>query len=418
MEEYICLDCLELNKTFNALRMSPLESMINYVGDLEKFTKIYDDEIYVKYRGALKCSRCQTLFGYEDYIIEKGEIVDFISEVCRIIGEEVSSYLEYCSNCEFIEELMQYNKIIEEETGEKSNSNGLSVKDFLGEFLIPEKYVNLITPFLQCGCCGIGYDSHTEVIEKRSFDETFKIFSFDDVSSFLDIDIEEMSQYAEKYNINIKKLELTNFSTFLRKNAMLGFKHYAGQKIYHLFEQMFIEEDYFLLENINLFRGRTRNVGTDKFSASQMWNPPIGVSSHGRYNLVGSSVLYLTDNIDYIPAEVHYMGYQELDIATISILKPLKILDLSKMYGEFGRILSINPSDNNVLKLEYLLTNFIAECCKEIGFQGIKYNGVKKGNYKNYALLNYIKGIDISIDFVETCKVDIAYNLSSLVNTK
>ncbi|MBR8645135.1 hypothetical protein KEH51_15705 [[Brevibacterium] frigoritolerans] len=63
------------------------------------------------------------------------------------------------------------------------------------------------------------------------------------------------------------------------------------------------------------------------------------------------------------------MGYQELDIATISIKQPLKILDLSEMYGEFGRILSISPSNNNVLKLEYLLTNFIAECCKEIGFQ-------------------------------------------------
>jgi len=140
-----------------------------------------------------------------------------------------------------------------------------------------------------------------------------------------------------------------------------------------------------------------------------MWEPPFGVSSHGRYNVVGTSVLYLTDNKEIIPYEINYGSNQELDIALFNVKKPLKILDLSDLLGDFGRYLSQTTNSLNLLKLEYLLTNYISACCIDIGFNGVKYRSVKEGNYNNFVLFNYQKEEDLEIISVETNKVHILY---------
>ncbi|MBR8645134.1 hypothetical protein KEH51_15700 [[Brevibacterium] frigoritolerans] len=80
--------------------------------------------------------------------------------------------------------------------------------------LYTEEYIHLVTPFLQCRCCGTGYESREHHVKKSSFDESFRVYTQHDISNYLDVDIEEMAQYAEKYYINLRKVEITNFSTF------------------------------------------------------------------------------------------------------------------------------------------------------------------------------------------------------------
>lgn len=38
------------------------------------------------------------------------------------------------------------------------------------------------------------------------------------------------------------------------------------------------------------------NLQSDK----ELWEPPYGVSSHGRYNDIGASVLYCSNNLDVL----------------------------------------------------------------------------------------------------------------------
>ncbi len=228
----------------------------------------------------------------------------------------------------------------------------------------------------------------------------------------MEIDLDDWKEYAEKYSILLRKVEVMNFVSSLKKNPMVAFKHPIGARFYELFEKMFNEGDYItLVPKTQLFRGRTSQIGGEQFKTLNMWEPPFGVSSHGGYNIVGTSVLYLTDNKEIIPYEVNYKSDQELDIALFNIKKPLKILDLSKLLGDFGRYLSQPTNDLNLLKHEYLLTNYISACCIDVGFNGVKYRSIKEGNYNNFVLFNYEKEADLEILSVETNKVHISYNM-------
>ncbi|QWG75806.1 RES domain-containing protein [Bacillus mycoides] len=175
----------------------------------------------------------------------------------------------------------------------------------------------------------------------------------------------------------IKSFELSNFLSYLKKNPMLALKHSVGKRLYELFFAMYNREDYIVLEDEVLYRGGTKGIGNQVYQPPEMWSPPFGISSHGRYNIVGTSVLYLADDKAFVPYELNYINHQELDKATMEVINPMKILDLSNLMGDFGEKLSQSLYNTNVLKLEYLLTNYISECCREIGFNGIKCKGVK-----------------------------------------
>ncbi|WP_394542158.1 hypothetical protein [Priestia aryabhattai] len=402
-----CLHCFKLSETFIQLDLNPLESIISYVEDLEKLVEINEFKPY----DHTICSVCERELDYEEYFIPSDKESLLTEAVSIMLGEEISRYIPYCSNCEIVKELEEVNNISANEVGRKLYSEGKNVHEFLKEHFVTSDCTSHIIPFLNCNCCGYGYNSDSKGWDKGSFDSRFAIYTENEVNSFLEIDMEEWSGFAEKYQIYIKRFELTNFLSFLKKSPMLALNHLVGKKLYELLSAMYKSMDYITLNNEILYRGRTRNMGSKVYKPQEMWNPPFGVSSHGRYNIVGTSVLYLTDNQNFIPYELHYTTSQELDVATIEVITPIKVLDLSYLIGDFGKFLSQNPQSGNIMKLEYLLTNFISECCKDIGFHGIKYKGVKEGDYNNYAILNYEAGKDLEIKKVETIKIGITYNL-------
>ncbi|MFD0694958.1 hypothetical protein ACFQZT_12700 [Paenibacillus sp. GCM10027628] len=387
--EIKCLDCFDLTESFISLRMNQLESILDYFDDLAKYVGKYDESMFLEHNGKLRCSNCNEKIELDDFFIPRNTEAEFIKKVCQLLGERLSDFVDYCSKCDVIMELNEVNNISFEEIGEKQFSEGILVEKFIVQHEIPQQYSKYILPYLRCKCCGYGYDRENQEYDIGRFDNNIKIYKFEEINNFFDIDMEEWHQFAEEYNILIRSFEITNFLSYLKRNPMLGYRHPVGRKFYELFKKMYDNQDYLLLEKGNFYRGRTRAIGSSQFKDENMWNPPFGVSSHGRFNLIGSSVLYLTNSKKFVPYEVNFTNSDELDIATIMILKPLKILDLSKLIGDFGRFLSQSPHTNNFLKLEYLLTNYISECCKEIGFNGIKYKGVREGDYDNYALINF-----------------------------
>ncbi|MEK5398422.1 hypothetical protein [Paenibacillus sp. FSL K6-2859] len=337
--------------------------------------------------------------------------MNLIKLLCSYLGGEISRYISYCSHCDIIQEMTQVNQISELELGEKVYFEGASIESFLELCDIPKKYHEQVLPYLHCNECGYGYDEKKKSHPKGVFDNSILLFNEGDIDEYLNVDMSDWYEFTVKYGIQIKSFEIVNFLTTIKKSPLLAYRHYVGVKLFDLLSLMYEHGDYLLLKNKKLFRGRKRMLGTEKYEENQMWEPPFGVSTHGRYNIIGTSVLYLTDDIKYVPYEVNLTSEEELDIATIKITQQLKILDLSNFMGDFGRFLSESPHDLKTLKFEYLLSNYISDCCKEIGFNGIKYMGVKKGNYNNYALINFDKKNELEIVAVDNVKVGIRYRI-------
>lgn len=79
-----------------------------------------------------------------------------------------------------------------------------------------------------------------------------------------------------------------------------------------------------------------------------------------------------------------------MQIVKIKPAKSIKLLDLSgtllrgKTFLRYLRY-SLDGASNRIPR-EYLIPCFVADCCKEIGFDGIKYYGSKE--YSNYVVWN------------------------------
>jgi hypothetical protein len=80
------------------------------------------------------------------------------------------------------------------------------------------------------------------------------------------------------------------------------------------------------------------------------------------------------------------------------------------LFGGFNDFFSESNVESKTLKKVYLLTNFIRDCCQNIGYHGVKYKGVGRGSYYNYAFFNFAVAVDINITNVSAYDYDIIYS--------
>jgi len=234
MNNITCMDCFELSSTFTQLDMNPLDSIISYVDELQQYVKVYDvDKLSMK----LCCSRCNSEILFDEYYIPEENKRKLAEKASEIIGGEISRYIHYCSECEIVRELNQANDMSVSEIGKKIYSEGIPIDKFLEEHFVPTEYIEYVTPFLNCSCCGFGISTETKTYPKGCFNPSTKVFAGEDISNFLEIDLDDWGNYAEKYSILLRKIEVMNFVSFLKKNPMLGFKHPVGSRFYELFEK-------------------------------------------------------------------------------------------------------------------------------------------------------------------------------------
>jgi hypothetical protein len=218
---------------------------------------------------------------------------------------------------------------------------------------------------------------------------------------------DQFVKFAEKYGIEISIDELKAFEQFLIQHPMLGTKNSVGEKLFEAIRRHKEASEGFILEKSSrtgntaiLFRGRNRKSDSFKaFTSSEMWSPPAGYASHGRYNAIGIPVLYLTDNIESIPYELHTADDEVIDIATFHLERDLVLFDIGEFDSEFEGFFLNARTDSRLLKHSYLLPNFVGACCDFLGYDGVKFIGARgKGFiYTNYALFNYKNEVDVSI---------------------
>ena len=198
--------------------------------------------------------------------------------------------------------------------------------------------------------------------------------------------------------------ELISFESYLFENMMLALNHKVGKKIYDIINgwNKFIDFD-----NCIYYHARQLTGNNKPFLDQEMLKAPINLSSHGRYNEIGRSCYYVSENKEGAIREIkkHCGGTKAcIQVAGLRPIKHAKIIDLSMDVNGTNRFIehmryTVDNQDGKIIK-EYLLPNFVAACCKSIGIEGIKY---KSTGYNCYVLWkdDYFEFVDGSREIFE-----------------
>lgn len=353
----------------------------------------------------------------EEYFEEK------IIPIFVLIGGELSKKIYGCFKCvgaQLDYDVYRWNKDEEDPSNFIENNAGQTVESFLWEKGIDDKFHKLILKHLRCQTCHYGedpidYSHNPDGGTFESYDQVYDEHETNSVFGLDDFDFIEFSQFAQKYNIDLSWQELHEFKQHLLKYPLLAYKHETGKKVYDLLQKHYEKRDYIELRSgTQLFRGRARKKDRKHvFGEDEIWNPPEGLPQHGRYNAVGISVLYLSNRMKAIPYEIHPLNDENIDIALFKTRKKLKLFNIGLFDHSFQGFFNEINEESKPLKKAYLLTNYIGNCCAEIGFHGVAYQGVSDRKYTNYALFNFEKNNEIRIVEVVSCEVEIIYNLKT-----
>lgn len=184
--------------------------------------------------------------------------------------------------------------------------------------------------------------------------------------------------------------EIMSFVSFLDATPKLGISNPTGEKIYRLIKNI---KDLNEFDHDQYYHSRLREKDKAPYVWNQMLKAPYGVSSAGRFNEIGQARFYFADAeigaVNEIRKHVDKSRADDYVIQTVlvSARNPINMLDLSaktmRNLNTFLKHLRYPlSSDSGKRPREYLLPQFVGECCESCGIDGIKYYGGK--NYSNY----------------------------------
>lgn len=208
--------------------------------------------------------------------------------------------------------------------------------------------------------------------------------------------MKKISNENSEYNGNeesefVEEIELMDFMDYIFKTPTLSSTHPTGIKIIEIIRNIWtsssstnkigFDEDIY-------YHSRARYIGTAPYVSDQMLKAPVGVTGPGRYNHPGRSHYYFANTREGSIEEVrkHLKNKQEIQTIKIKPVNSIVILDLSNTMKKGNIFLKYlrYPIDSvtDIMPREYLIPCFVSDCCKKVGFEGIKYYGSK--SYNNY----------------------------------
>lgn len=186
--------------------------------------------------------------------------------------------------------------------------------------------------------------------------------------------------------------DASNFYNHLTKFPMLGLKHHVGEKILNGIEKISSTE----LVNQKLYRGHVWEDGQNvPYSELEMFDAPYGYPEQGRFNAKGHGFLYVGDSKEGIIHELPNPDKRPLTILQMTLSKKVGILDLTDKPCPIFEFCGYPLRDNKV-NHEYLIPNFIAQCCQVVQIEGIKYKSTKYPDMNNYVFFDLSKS-----DFID-----------------
>lgn len=288
------------------------------------------------------------------------------------IAEELQKEINSCDICNDI--IYEQNKWRLEEEYIKGDGILEFVQNYIPDYELAKKVIK----FIRCPNC---QGEPILVVTDREMD------------NFYGINIE----YFNRYNIKITLEEIEELMEVLLNYPMLAIEDEAAKKIKNIIEQNF-EEDLEIRSQQILYRGRKRSKGKTTYKEDELKIAPYGITGHGRYNFIGENVLYCSNDVSKLHLELDLSFSEEIDVISLKLKDNVKLFFIEKIFEEFKPLYSIDEIEDKLLKKKYLLTNFISQCAKQVGYVGIEYNCVHDEIVKNYAIfkeefIDYNNGI-------------------------
>ena len=185
--------------------------------------------------------------------------------------------------------------------------------------------------------------------------------------------VESSLELFEEFSLD----SLLSFESKLEQNYAFASRHPVGVRIFEMLENW---NHFVSFGNITYYHARPLDEHQRPYHDFEMMRAPMNVSAHGRYNEVGRSCYYIAEDKEGALKEIykHSGGTKpRVQVIGLKAVKLVKLLDLSGEAKKTNRFIEHMrfTVENEVGKtvLEYLLPNYVASCCKEIGIDGIRY---------------------------------------------
>ncbi|SEL31671.1 RES domain-containing protein [Paenibacillus sp. OK003] len=183
--------------------------------------------------------------------------------------------------------------------------------------------------------------------------------------------------------------EMVAFTGHLQRYPMLGLEHKIGKLIRNSVKG--------LAKDVRLsgefYRCRTRKSDEIMpWTEMEMWEAPSGISSQGRFNIEGNGFLYFSRDKDIAIMEMKQPSGTIIDIMNIKCepRMDIKVIDITDLEVNLFKFCMFRAGDTKVKK-EYLLPNFLSQCCQIENIHAIKYKSVFDHNTSNYVFFDYMR---------------------------
>ena len=185
---------------------------------------------------------------------------------------------------------------------------------------------------------------------------------------------------------DISFAECADFINYLSNYPLLSYLNKTGEKIYKTIS----EADKSPFKDIILFRVRKHERIKDRlYTDNEMFEAPFKIPKQWRFSSNGQNHLYTSTQLETAIKESDIQNTEIYTWIKIKLINELTLLDISNKKIPLFQYCHIESEDKTKsLNIEYLLPNYIADCAKHVGFNGIIYNSVTSANVVNYVFFN------------------------------
>lgn len=393
--------------------------------DYDIIETIYNEFIEVEEED-FECEECsKKVVKGESYILDEDGVSEIIFEY---IAKQIMDDIFCCTECgegadiQGLYASIKSNYYDEDDDPLEIFSNidtASTVGDIMNDFFSDkeqawgfwETYYEDIVEFVQCPKCSNGsgidmdekidngtFDLYTEVYTKSDIDRFNHEFYGDDFND-VKVEISEMAQQFTLDELIALKNSYIQEKTFIAQDSIF-------HKLQNFINELFTHKKYYILsKNRLVFRTRV-STAKKKLTKEELWEPPYESASHGRYNDIGTPVLYVANNRDIVKKEVSLNIGEAHNIAKIIIHESMKMFPINYVFSsEFeGVIDEAVPSEKAsfLVKQQYIISNIVSAICNNVGYDGIVYRSTKDDISIDYALFcKYKKDIDLEVLDVE-----------------
>lgn len=385
------------------------------------------NEIYTNYTqkatASHVCDECGRL-------ISKGEIFfdddDYKEEIFSYFAQKVMKRISCCTECgegQYIQEIRWGIKSIFNDKDEdpdaifESYDTASKIEDLLynifsdRECVWAEFYDSIISK-IECPQCGNG--SGIDMDEKKdygSFDRYTEVYTERDIElfnhNFYGDEVKKIEYCVNELAKNLSFKQLVDLKNDYISNKLFCTKNNEFNELVNIIKKLYDQGIiYELCDGRIVYRTRASDF-SKKYNKDELWAPPIGNASHGRYNDIGISIFYCANNIDVIKKEVSLPNNNSIyNIGKFIIKSPRHLFPINYVFrGDYSGLIEEEvpiSQQSDSFKQQYVVCNIVSAICANVGYDGIVYRSTKDKLSVDYALFcNFQRSKDIEcIDVV------------------